>query len=83
MERYKVLKVFKMDYYKEWIGFLRTISNHLLVFIVIGAGLTKLLIDKDFNIWFILGLLVIILLITIYTILSFIEIKEVQKLKVL
>lgn len=52
---------------KEWIAFLRSKSNHLLVLIItIGAGVTKFLIDENFNKWFLIGLCAIIILLIAY-----------------
>ena len=71
-----------IDNKKEFLNFLRTSRNHVLVLIVtIGAGVTKLFIDKNFNEWFWVGFLGMIVSIVSYTILTTIEIKEIKKLE--
>jgi len=71
-----------VDYRKEFINFLRTKSNHLLVLIVtIGAGVTKLFIDTNFNEWFWIGIVGMIISIISYILLAIIELKEIKKLE--
>jgi len=42
-----------IDKQKEFINMIRNKSNHILIiFITVSAGVTKFLIDRDFNLWF-------------------------------
>lgn len=71
-----------IDNKKEFISFLRTRTNHILVLVItIGAGVTKLFIDNTLTQWFWIGLFVIVVMLIAYIIISIIEIKEINKLK--
>ena len=67
---------------KEIINSLRTRVNHIFVLIVtIGAGVTKLFIDKNIFVWFLIGLFVTMILIIVYAILTTSELKEIGELE--
>ena len=70
-----------IDEKKEFIGMIRNKSNHILViFVTTTAGVTKFLIDKEFGIWFIIGLFVVIVSFITYILLSLIEYKNIKEI---
>jgi len=62
------------------IDFLRAKQNHITAYIItIGAGVITMLIQKTFNIYFCLGLGVLVVLFIAYIILTILEIKEIRR----
>jgi len=71
-----------IDNTKEFIGFLRNKSNHLLAFIItMGAGISKLFIDGELSVWFWAGAILTGMAIALYLFLAIIELQNIKKLK--
>ena len=71
-----------IDNTKEFIGFLRNKSNHLLAFIItMGAGISKLFIDGELSVWFWVGCVAVSFALFVYAFLAIIELQNINKLK--